>query len=127
PDLWLQWDTTTLVVDAKYKRHFEELQIQQWSEIEAAWKEQHRNDLMQALAYANLADSRTVISCLVYPCSPRTWNHLRDSGKLFHKADITLGSRLLKLWLTAAPMSADLASVAGPFIRELTPVLRASA
>ena len=26
PDIWLEWDSTTLIVDAKYKRHWEELQ-----------------------------------------------------------------------------------------------------
>ena len=124
PDLWLQWGSTTLVLDAKYKRHFEELQTHNWGVLEAEWKEQHRNDLLQVLAYANLAESQTIISCLVYPCTPATWTQLKDSGKLFHKAEITVGERALHLWMTAAPMKASVDEVAAPIIGELMPVLR---
>ncbi len=126
PDLWLQWGATTLVIDAKYKRHFEELQTHTWGAIEAEWKEQHRNDLLQVLAYANLAESQTIVSCLVYPCTPATWTYLKQSGKLFHKAEITVGARALHLWMTAAPMKAAVDEVAEPIIGELLPVLRAA-
>jgi hypothetical protein len=124
PDLWLQWGSTTLIVDAKYKRHFEELQTRSWGSIEAEWKEQHRNDLLQVLAYANLAESRTIVSCLVYPCTPVTWKYLNDSGKLFHRAEVTVGARALHLWMTAVPMKAALNEVVGPITRELIPILR---
>lgn len=124
PDLWLQWGATTLIVDAKYKRHFEELQLRDWHSLEAEWKEQHRNDLFQVLAYANLAESRTTISCLVYPCSGSTWNHLRDAGRLFHKAEIAIGSRIVHLWMTAVPMIAAVNQVAIPIMNELIPTLR---
>jgi 5-methylcytosine-specific restriction endonuclease McrBC regulatory subunit McrC len=127
PDIWLQWGSTTLVVDAKYKRHFEELQMRSWGSIEAEWKEQHRNDLLQVLAYANLAESRTIVSCLAYPCTPATWTYLKEAGRLFHKAEITVGPRALHLWLTAAPMKATLDEVVSPIINELMPVLRAGA
>ena len=126
PDLWIQWGSTTLIVDAKYKRHFEELQTRSWGSIEAEWKEQHRNDLLQVLAYANLAESRTIVSCLVYPCTPATWTYLKESGRLFHKAEITVGTRALHLWMTAAPMKAAVDEVVAPIIRELMPVLRAA-
>lgn len=126
PDLWLEWDSTTLVIDAKYKRHFEELQVHRWQEIEADWKEQHRNDLLQVLAYANLAQSRTIVSCLVYPCTPATWGYLKEAGKLFHKAEITVGERALHLWMTAAPMKAAVDEIARPIVDELIPVLRAA-
>ncbi len=126
PDIWLQWNSTTLVIDAKYKRHFDELQSRSWGSIEAEWKEQHRNDLLQVLAYANLAESRTIISCLVYPCSPGTWTYLKESGKLFHKAEIAVGERNLHLWMTAAPMKAAVDEVVAPIIEQLMPVIRAS-
>jgi hypothetical protein len=126
PDIWLQWNSTTLVIDAKYKRHFDELQHRSWGSIEAEWKEQHRNDLLQVLAYANLAESRTIISCLVYPCTVATWNYLRDSDRLFHKAEITVGERNLHLWMTAAPMKAAVDEVVAPIIKQLMPVIRAN-
>ncbi len=113
-------------MDAKCKRHLEELQTHNWGAIEAEWKEQHRNDLLQVLAYANLAESQTIISCLIYPCTPSTWTQLKDSGKLFHKAEITIGTRALYLWMTAAPMKAAVDEVVAPIISELMPVLRAA-
>jgi hypothetical protein len=125
PDIWLQWNSTTLVIDAKYKRHFDELQNRSWGAIEAEWKEQHRNDLLQVLAYANLAESRTIISCLVYPCTPGTWTYLKESGKLFHKAEIAVGERNLHLWMTAAPMKAAVDEVVAPIIQQLMPVITA--
>lgn len=124
PDLWIQWGDTTLIIDAKYKRHFEELQFQNWGEVESTWKEQHRNDLLQVLAYANLAESRTIISCLVYPCTSGTWNRLKAAGKLFHKAEMSIGQRTLYLWLTASPMTATVEQVANPFVQEVIPLLR---
>jgi len=126
PDMWLQWGSTTLIVDAKYKRHFEELQLHHWNALESEWKEQHRNDILQVLAYANLAESRTIISCLVYPCSDATWNHLKNAGKLFHKAEITVGSRVLRLWMTAVPMMAALDQISAPIMTELSTALRES-
>lgn len=126
PDLWLQWGSTSLIVDAKYKRHFEELQSHNWQAMEATWKEQHRNDLLQVLAYANLAEVRTIVTCLVYPCTPATWSYLNQTGKLFHKAELTVGERALHLWMTAAPMKAAVDEISGPIAQELMPLLRAT-
>lgn len=127
PDVWVQWGSTTLVVDAKYKRHFEDLQSRSWGSMEASWREDHRSDLLQVLAYANLAQSRKIISCLVYPCSPDQWTYLRDTNRLFHKAEITIGERELHLWMTAVPMRATLDEVYAPIARQLIPVLQTSA
>jgi 5-methylcytosine-specific restriction endonuclease McrBC regulatory subunit McrC len=62
PDIWVEWDSSTLIVDAKYKRHWEELQQRSWRDVEEELREQHRNDLLQVLAYANLARTSTVIA-----------------------------------------------------------------
>jgi len=62
PDIWVEWDSITLIVDAKYKRHWEELQQRSWRDVEEELREQHRNDLLQVLAYANLARTSTVIA-----------------------------------------------------------------
>ena len=119
PDVWLQWDSTTLIVDAKYKRHWEELQQHSWWEVEEKLREQHRNDLLQVLAYANLARTSQVIVCLAYPCSLEIWNSLRERGRLIHRADLTVGSRWLRLWLTAIPMIAAIDPIALPLTVEL--------
>ena len=123
PDVWLEFDSTTLIVDAKYKRHWEELQ-DPWSSVEEELREQHRSDLLQVLAYANLARTSKVIACLVYPCSPKNWDSLRARGRLIHRAELTVGSRSLLLWLTALPMATAVEQIAGPLSHELRAELR---
>lgn len=112
PDIWLESDSITLIVDAKYKRHWEELQQHSWASLEEKLREQHRNDLLQALAYANLARTPRVITCLAYPCSLQSWNSLRERNRLIHRAELTIGSRSLHLWLTAVPMAAMVEPIA---------------
>ena len=118
PDVWLEWDSATLIVDSKYKRHWEELQ-HSWSGTTEEFREQHRNDLFQVLAYANLARTSKVIACLVYPCSQQTWASLTERGRLIHRAELTVGSRSLSLWLTALPMAISANRVAVPLSNEL--------
>lgn len=65
PDLILDLDGCTLIVDANYKRHWEELQERSWSALEQELREEHRQDLLQILAYANLTEAPVVICCLV--------------------------------------------------------------
>ena len=119
PDIWVEWDSSTLIVDAKYKRHWEELQQRSWRNVEEELREQHRNDLLQVLAYANLARTSTVIACLAYPCSALSWDSLRERGRLIHRAELTMGARSVHLWLTAVPMAADVGRIAGPLADEL--------
>ena len=119
PDIWLEWDSATLVVDAKYKRHWEELQQHSWSSVEEELREQHRDDLLQVLAYANLARTSHVIVCLAYPCSPESWTSLRERGRLMHRAGLTVGSRALHIWLTAIPMSTALERIVLPVSAEV--------
>ena len=119
PDIWLEWESLTLIVDAKYKRHWEELQQRSWVNVEEQLREQHRNDLLQVLAYANLARTPKVIACLVYPCSPQSWNSLLERGRLIHRAELTVGARSVHLWLTAVPMATDVERIAVRFAEEL--------
>lgn len=124
PDMWLEWDSTTLIVDAKYKRHWEELQQHSWRNVEEEIREKHRNDLLQVLAYANLARTSKVIACLVYPCSPTAWNSLRERNQLIHRAAITVGERSLHIWLTAIPMATAVERIAIPLAEGLREALR---
>ena len=54
PDLILEMEDVAVVVDAKYKRHWEDLQEHGWQGQDEDLREQHRADLLQILAYANL-------------------------------------------------------------------------
>ena len=119
PDVWLEWDSLTLIVDAKYKRHWEEMQAQPWSRLEEQLREQHRTDMLQVLAYANLASTPKVIACLTYPCSPESWHSLKKRGRLIHRASLSAGSRSVQLWLTAVPMAAAVDAISTPIADEL--------
>ena len=119
PDIWLEWDSATVIVDAKYKRHWEELQQHSWWRVEEELREQHRNDLLQVLAYANLARTSTVIVCLVYPCLAENWDSLRKRGRLIHRAELAVGSRAVHIWLTAVPMATAVERIALPLGDEL--------
>lgn len=123
PDIWLEWDSVTLIVDAKYKRHWEELQQRSWWEIEETLREQHRNDLLQVLAYANLARTSEVIVCLAYPCSPENWVSMQERGRLIHRANLTAASRVVHLWMTTVPMTAAVDRIAAPLIDEVRRVM----
>ncbi len=105
----------SLIVDAKYKRHWEELQQGAWYEQDQALHERHREDLLQVLAYANLVSTTNIVCCLVYPCSRETWESLAKRGRLFHQAELPNRGRRVQVWLTAVPMGVSAGSVAGPF------------
>ena len=119
PDIWLQWESITVIVDAKYKRHWEELEYQPWRSADELLREQHRSDLLQVLAYATLASTKYIVGCLVYPCSLQTWNSLRERRRFIHKAVINVGARALHLWLAAIPMAVSSDQIAPLFSREL--------
>ncbi|MGA7409556.1 MAG: hypothetical protein WBW33_03665 [Bryobacteraceae bacterium] len=123
PDLWMDFDGVTLIVDAKYKRHWEEMQKHSWVRVQEDLREQHRNDLLQVLAYGNLAKTISVVTCLVYPCSDESWESLRQRGRLFHKAEITIGDRSVRLWLTAIPMSTNLGPITAALSDEVRKLL----
>ncbi len=119
PDMILELEGWSFIVDAKYKRHWEELQQGAWHEQDIALHEHHRADLLQVLAYANLVGSANTVCCLVYPCSPKTWESLARRGRLFHQAELPNRGRRVRVWLTALPMGATASSVAAPFIEQV--------
>jgi 5-methylcytosine-specific restriction endonuclease McrBC regulatory subunit McrC len=121
PDMILELEGTSFIVDAKYKRHWEELQEGAWHEQSTRLHDQHRADLLQVLAYANLASTKDIVCCLIYPCSQRTWESLANRGRLFHQAELPNRGRRVRVWLTAIPMGAAASVVAAPFSRQMRP------
>ena len=112
PDVVLQHDGLTVVFDAKYKAHAEELNIGGWRRADDILREHHRADLLQVLAYAGLFDSARVVACLVYPCRPETWESLRQRGRLVIRARVPAGDRQVELALAAVPMAFSAAAAA---------------
>jgi McrBC 5-methylcytosine restriction system component len=105
PDFLIDHPSGPIVVDAKYKEHWEDLQVSSWSELEDQIRSGHRQDLHQILAYSALFDKQTTTACLVYPCRKQTWKSLRERKRLTHHASIQAGSRRIDLLLTTFPMS----------------------
>lgn len=105
PDIVLERENQTVIVDAKYKQHWEEMQEHRWSNLEEEIRERHRADLLQVLAYANLSTKPRTTVCIVYPCLEETWKSLRERKELFHRASVGAGTRRVDLVLTAFPMS----------------------
>ena len=94
-----------MIVDAKYKEHWEEMQQRRWSNLDEELRAHHREDLLQVLAYANLSTKPRTIVCLAYPCLETTWQSLKERRMLFHRASVSAGNRSVDLLLTAFPMS----------------------
>lgn len=91
-----------------------------WGELHAELRERHRSDLLQVLAYANLAATPRVIVCLAYPCRPATWTSHKERGRLFHRAALVAGPRRVEILLTAVPMQADLEPVLDAIAQEMS-------
>ncbi len=105
PDLVLERENQTVIVDAKYKEHWEEMQRHRWTNLAEEIRERHRDDLLQVLAYANLSTKPRTTVCLVYPCQEATWESLRERNLLFNRASVGAGTRRVDLALTALPIS----------------------
>lgn len=107
PDLVLERPDVVVVLDAKYKRHAEEIERFGWSNADEVLREQHRNDVLQALAYSTLYDAPRVVACLVYPAERSTWETLEARGRSVTRAKARSGARSVELALMAVPLSGD--------------------
>ena len=119
PDMILQAEKFTLIIDAKYKRHWEEMGHRSWNLQTDDLREQHRADLLQVLAYANLTGAARVVGCLIYPCELSTWESLRDRSRLFHHASLPYHNRQIDVWLTAVPMHSTLNPIVAPLVEQI--------
>jgi hypothetical protein len=120
PDVILDRDDLTVIFDAKYKEHFEEIQDVGWRNLEDELRERHRADLLQVLAYANLFAGKRIIVCLAYPCTNETWASLRSRAHLFHRAMLNAGERRIDVILTAFPMGQRMNDIAAELAAELS-------
>jgi 5-methylcytosine-specific restriction endonuclease McrBC regulatory subunit McrC len=108
PDIVIERDDTTVIVDAKYKEHWEEMQERRWTDLEAELRERHRADLLQVLAYSTVAQKPKVLVCLAYPCSEERWLSLRARNLLVHRASLPMMQRRVELVLVGFPLSTHL-------------------
>jgi hypothetical protein len=118
PDVVLERDDVVLVIDAKYKRHAEEIGRLGWSNTSDDVREQHRNDVLQALAYSTLFEAPRVVACLAYPATLSTWITLAERGRAWSRAKVRSTTRTVELALVAVPLSGE-REVAGRAFEEL--------
>lgn len=107
PDIVIHRQEQTIVIDAKYKEHWEDIQSYGWYRLSEETQERHRNDLMQVLAYSSLFSTPSVVACIAYPCHEKTWASLKSRNLCYHKASVHSGTRSVNLILAALPMIAN--------------------
>lgn len=107
PDIVVERSDCTIVIDAKYKSHAEEIGLGGWRNLDEVIRERHRADLLQVLAYSTLFDTSRVVACLIYPCRRETYASLLERKQLVTRAAIAAGNRRIELVLASAPMGAD--------------------
>lgn len=105
PDVVLQRADVTLVIDAKYKRHAQLVGYGGYGKGGHDWQTQHREDLLQVLAYSSLFDTQRVVACLAYPTAHDQWQLLREQGRVMSRATVRHGLRQIEIALVAVPMS----------------------
>jgi len=64
PDIIIEKDFKTLIIEVKYKKHLIYLQ---YGKSSSEILEEHRHDLHQLLAYMSTSQSKKKIGCLIYP------------------------------------------------------------
>ncbi|MCB0167817.1 MAG: hypothetical protein KDI79_26560 [Anaerolineae bacterium] len=122
PDVVLEREDVTIILDAKYKSHWEELSRHQWHKLTDVFKEQHRADLLQILAYSTLAKTKKVITCLAYPCQKDTWQSLKNRERLWHHASLYAGERQVDVILIALPMVARVEDIVQTLTKAITSI-----
>ncbi len=97
-----------IILDAKYKRHAEQIERLGWHGVGERTREQHRHDLLQVLAYSTLFDAPRLASVLVYPCSVDRWKRLHERDRVLMRARVRGGGRQVELALLAVPLGAEI-------------------
>ncbi len=120
PDLVLQRPGVTVVIDAKYKRHAQLVGYGLYRAGDHDWQAQHREDLLQCLAYTSLFDTPRVVACLAYPTPADQWSRLSLEGRVLSRATVRHGLRQVEVALLAVPMSGDAKEAASQLGRLLT-------
>jgi hypothetical protein len=112
PDVVLQRPGVTVVIDAKYKRHAQLVGYGMYGTGVHDWQAQHREDLLQCLAYSSLFDTPRVVACLAYPTPDDRWSRLNNEGRVLSRATIRHGLRQVEVALLAVPMSGNVKEAA---------------
>ncbi len=122
PDVEIVRGSELVILDAKYKSHWEELDDRGWFGTSDTLREAHRADLLQVLAYGATSEARRLVCALIYPCKAATWDSLVNRGRLVHKASVPAGSRDVTLLLMAIPFERSISELATALHPWLAPI-----
>jgi hypothetical protein len=104
PDFVVRHGDEVIVIDAKYKGHFQDFDEAQWMEMADEVRSEHRHDLHQILAYAALFETPSITAMLVYPMHATTWTRLATAGRTTTRATIHAFGRQLQLRIVGVPL-----------------------
>jgi hypothetical protein len=104
PDVVMVRDDLVVILDAKYKRHARDIDRLGWSGVSESLREEHRADLLQALAYAALFDAPRIMTLLLYPATPVDLRALQERRRTEAIARVRVADRNLELGLVGVPL-----------------------
>ena len=105
PDITIETPDTVFIIDAKYKKLYEELDDQKWRELSKELQEEHRHDIHQILAYASLFNKTRIVSILAYPLTDETYTNLSSRSRLLNRAVIPIENKTLEIGIIGLPLS----------------------
>ena len=103
PDIVVRRGRGVHIIDAKYKAHFAEMDVQGWRNLGDEMRDSHRADLHQVLAYASLFDAEEITATLLYPLRWQTWSELEPDKRHVAVANLVHGGRSIRLELRGLP------------------------
>lgn len=104
PDFVVKHEDHVYIIEAKYKRHFQDFDDRRWFDLVQEIRDEHRRDIHQVLAYAAFFGESNITAVLVYPMHPRTWLRLAQNGRTISRAALRGGGRRLDLALAGLPI-----------------------
>jgi 5-methylcytosine-specific restriction endonuclease McrBC regulatory subunit McrC len=113
PDVVISREDVTVVVDAKYKQHAEEIERIGWVNVGQELRERHREDILQALAYSTLFATKRTVACLAYPVAVERWLQLEQRNRTLMRARVNVqGNRAVEVAIVAVPLNGDTTTAA---------------
>lgn len=119
PDIVVKRGGQTIIVDAKFKNFRQEMTTQEWLDIPEMSRDEHRNDLLQVLAYTTAYNSKPLGACLAYPVANALYDELKKRGSIHQHALLSHSGRDIDIMITAVPMRGNIDDVAEEFAKSL--------
>jgi 5-methylcytosine-specific restriction endonuclease McrBC regulatory subunit McrC len=104
PDVVVETADDTFIFDAKYKGFLDETDDLRWRDAQELFREEHRHDLHQVIAYSSMYQTPRVTAVLVYPTTLDNWTRLYESGRDVVTGQLDGPGRQIRLAIMAVPL-----------------------